>query len=119
MKDRRPLETPGYGTELSLMQPEESLLDEEAKRRDKAIAGSAMYPSQVARYDTSYAVNQLARAMSKPSKVHMRAAKHLPRYLAEMVDFRFTYKQGGFKLNAYSDANWITTRTTASHLHRA
>ena len=44
--------------------------------------------------------------MSKPSKAHMAAAKHLLRYLAGTVDFAITYKQGGFKLNAVSDANW-------------
>ena len=65
-----------------------------------------MYLGQVTRYDILYAVNQLARAMSKPSKAHMAAAKHLLRYLAGTVDFAITYKQGGFKLTAFSDANW-------------
>ena len=40
--------------------------------------------------------------MSKPSKAHMAAAKHLLRYL----DFAITYKKDGFKLTAFSDANW-------------
>ena len=106
MQDCRPLGTPGYGKELSLVQPEESLLDDEAKRRFQSIVGSTMYLSQVTRYDISYSVNQLARAMSKPSKVHMGVAKHLLRYLAGTVDSSTTYKQGGFRLNAYSDANW-------------
>ena len=44
--------------------------------------------------------------MSKPSKAHMAAAKHLLRYLAGTVDFAITYKHGGFKLTAFSDANW-------------
>ena len=44
--------------------------------------------------------------MSKPSKAHMGAAKHLLRYLAGSTDFSITYKQGGFKLAAFSDANW-------------
>ena len=57
-------------------------------------------------YDISYAVNQLSRAMSKPSKVHMGADKHLLRYRAGTVDFNITYKQGGFRLSAYSDVNW-------------
>ena len=57
-------------------------------------------------YDISYAVNQLSRAMSKPSKVHMGADKHLLRYRAGTVDFNITYKQGGFRLHTYSDANW-------------
>ena len=53
-----------------------------------------------------YAVNQLARAISKPSKAHIAAAKHLLRYLAGTIDFAITYKQSGFKLTEFSDANW-------------
>ena len=36
----------------------------------------------------------------------MGAAKHLLRYLTRSTDFSITYKQGGFKLEAFSDANW-------------
>ena len=67
MQDCRPIGTPGYGKELFLVQPEERLLGDEAKRRLQAIVGSTMYLSRVTRYDISYAVNQLARAISKPS----------------------------------------------------
>ena len=65
-----------------------------------------MYLAQVSRYDILYAINQLARAMSKPSKAHMGAAKHVLRYLAGSVNFPITYKRGGFKLTTYTDANW-------------
>ena len=65
-----------------------------------------MYLGQVTRYDVGYAVKQLARAMSKPSKAHMAATKHLLRYLAGTTNFEITYKRGGFKLTAFSDANW-------------
>ena len=61
---------------------------------------------QVTRYDIGYAVNPLARAMPKPSKAHMAAAKHLLRYLAGTTDFVITYKRESFKLTAFSDANW-------------
>ena len=64
MQDCRPLAMPGYSKELSLIQPEDNLLNEEAKRRFQVIVGSAMYLSQVTRHDISYAVNQLARALS-------------------------------------------------------
>ena len=63
-----------------------------------------MYLAQVSRYDILYAVNQLARGMSKPPKTHIGAAKHLLRYLAGSTNF-ITYKQGGFNLAAFSDAN--------------
>ena len=98
--------TPGVGKELSLDQPEERLQSKQEKQRFQAITGSVTYLGQVTRCDILYAVNQLARAMSKPSKAHMAAAKHLLRYLTGTVDFAITYKQGGFKLTAFSDANW-------------
>ena len=44
--------------------------------------------------------------MSKLSKAHMGAAKHVLRYLAGSVNFPTTYKRGGFKLTTYTDANW-------------
>ena len=64
-----------------------------------------MYLAHVSRYDIFYSVNQIPRAMSNPSKVHMGAAEHLLRYLAGSIDFNITYKKGGFKLTAFSDAN--------------
>lgn len=58
MQGCRLLGTPGYGKELSLVQPEESLLDEEAKRRSQAVVGSAMYRGQVTQqYGTYHATN--------------------------------------------------------------
>ena len=106
MGDCNPLSTPGAGAELSLNQPEEQLLDPAAKKRYQAITGSLIYLAQVTRYDIQFAVNQLARAMSKPSKAHMGAAKHLLRYLAASTSFDITYRKGGLKLTAFSDANW-------------
>ena len=97
---------PGVGKELLLDQPEERLLSKEEKHRFQAISGSVMYVGQVTRYDILYAVNQLARAMSKPSKAHMATAKHLLRYLAGTVDFAITYKRGGRKVTAFFYANW-------------
>ena len=81
-------------------------MNKEDERRFQAITGSVMCLGQVTRYDIGYAVNQLARAMCKPSKAHMAAAKHLLRYLAGTTNFAITYKRGGFKLTAFSDANW-------------
>ena len=69
-----------------------------------------MYLAQITRYDIMYSSGQLARAMSKPWKVHMGAAKHLLRYLAGTTNFTIVYKQGGFKLTAFSDSNWGNNR---------
>ena len=62
-----PAYTPGVGKKLSLDQPEENRLNKEDKRHFQAIKGSIMYLGQVTRYDIGYAVNQLARAISKPT----------------------------------------------------
>lgn len=106
MANCKPVSTPGFGPELSVKQPEETLLNKEDTQRYQAITGSIMYLAQITRYDVMYSTCQLARAMSKPSKVHMGAAKHLLRYLAGSTDFTIVYKKGGFKLTAFSDANW-------------
>ena len=97
--------TPGMGKELSLDQPEKRILRKEEKQRFQAMTGSVMYLGQVARYDILYALIQLARATSKPSKAHVAAAKHELRYLAGTVDFAITFKQCGFELSAFSGAN--------------
>ena len=107
MRGCNPAYTPGVGPELlSLGQTEEKLLNEEGKRRYQSITGAATYLAQVCSYDTLYTVNQLARAMSKPSEAHMEAAKHLLRYLAGSTDFSIPHKRGGFKLTTFSDVNW-------------
>lgn len=72
------------------MKPEGRLQDDGAKQRFQATVDSAIYLSQVTRYGISYAVNHLARARPKPSKVHMASAKPI-RYLAGVVAFSITY----------------------------
>ena len=97
MSECKPTNTPGYGHELSNQQPDETLLDDEQKKRYQGIVGCLMYVSQVKRYDIMYAVGQLARPMAKPSKIHMVAAKLTLRYLAWKTEFSTTYNGGIFK----------------------
>ena len=68
-----------------------------------------MYIAQGLHYDLIYTTGQLARPMSKPSKVHLVAAKHALRYLAGTTDFPITCKKEGFKLAAFSDSNWANS----------
>ena len=105
MDNCKPVGTAGIGLELSTKQPEETPLSEES-RRYQAITGSVMYLAQIWRYDIMYSSGQLARAMLRPAKVHMGAAKHLLRYLAGTADFTIVYKKRGFKLTAFWDSNW-------------
>ena len=106
MTNCKPTSTPGYGPDLSTKPPEDTLMNEEETRRYQAITGSVTYLAQITRYDIMYSTCQLPRAMSRPPKVHMGAAKHLLRYLAGTTDFTLVYKTEGFKLTAFSDSNW-------------
>ena len=100
-----PLSTLGFGSELSVEQPEEMLLNAEDKQRYQAITGSVMYLARITYYDIMYSTSQLARAVSTPAKIHMGAAKHLHRYFSGTKDFSITYKKGGLRLTAFSDSN--------------
>lgn len=97
---------PRVEKELGLDLKEEMLPGKDDKQRFQAITGSVMYLGQVVCYGIQYAVQQLAREVSKPSNAHISPAINLFRYLAGTTDFVTTYKQGGFKLSAFSDDNW-------------
>ncbi|CAB1096530.1 unnamed protein product [Ectocarpus sp. CCAP 1310/34] len=93
MEECKPTSIPSVGSELSTEQPTETVLNKEKTQ------------------------SQLARVMSKAAKAHMGAAKHL---LRGTQDFCITYKRGGFKLTAFSDANWESNpdnaRSTSSYM---
>ena len=95
MSDCKPTSAPGYGPELSKNQPKDTPLDEGESRRYQGIVGRLMYIAQGLRYDLIYTTGQLARPMSRPSKVHLAAAKHALRYLAGTTDYHITYKKEG------------------------
>ena len=88
-----PLSTPGFSSELSVKQPEETLLNAEDKYRYQAITGSVMYLAQIPCYEIMYSTSPLARAMSIPVKIHMGAAKHLLVYLSGTKYLSITYKK--------------------------
>ena len=106
MGECKPMYMIGVGPELSMNQGEGNLLTKADTQWYQSIVGVVMYLAHVSRYDILYGVHQLARAMSNPSKAHMRASKNVLRYFACAIDFVITYKKRGFKLTAFSDANW-------------
>ena len=112
----KPVGTPGFGSELSTKQPEETLLSKEETQRYQAITGSVMYLGHLLRYDIMYSSDQLACAMSRPAKLHMGAAKQLLHYLAGPTDFTIVFKKGSFKVTAFSDSNWVMIPTMACQL---
>ena len=106
MEECNPVHTPGYGSELSNEQPEETLLGATATKLYQAIVGSVLYLTQCTRYDMCYSVNQLTRACSKPAQAHMTAAKHALRYLKGHPDLPITFKKGQFRLHGFTDASF-------------
>ena len=76
MANCKPVGTPGFGSELSTEQPEETLLSNEETQRYQAITGSVMYLAQILRYDIMYSSGQLACALSRLAKEHMGAATY-------------------------------------------
>ena len=101
-----PVHTTGAGAELFLKQPDTMLLDSTGIQLYEANTGSPMLLSQCTRYEITYAVNELARAMSKPSKLHMTSAKHLLCYLKGNIGLAITLKTGCFEMKGYCDASW-------------
>ena len=72
----------------------------------QAIVGSVTYLGTCRGFDIMHAVSQLSRAMKKPAKVPMTAAKRLLRYLAGNRYLSIEYKAGNFRLKGYCDASW-------------
>ena len=120
MSDCKPTSTPGYGSEISNNQPEDTPHNEEETRKYQGIVGSLMNIAQVLTYDIMYATGQLARPMAKQGEAHMVAAKHTLCYLAETTNFSITYKKGGFKLATFSDSHWANNtdngKSTSSYV---
>ena len=66
MANCKPVGTPGFGSELSTKQPEETLLSKEETQRYQAITGSVMYLAQILRYDIMYSSGCLLYTSPSP-----------------------------------------------------
>ena len=59
------------------------------------------------RPDICYVVNQLSQAMVKPTKLFLKAGKHVLRYLRGTSEYGLWYKQmDEVKLHGFMDADW-------------
>ena len=106
MMDCNPASTPSVGGELPLDQPADTLLDEDGVKAYQSLVGSLLYLSRTSRWDISYAVLELTRATSKPSKAHWTRAKHVLRYLKGRPELDIVYRGGKFEIKAWADASF-------------
>lgn len=103
MKDCNPVSTPAVGP--SINQPTDSILDEEGIKLCQSMVGMLLCKSRTTRWDISYAVLQLTKATSKPSKTNLTRAKLVLRYLQDQPDLPIAFKSGHFNLSAFADAS--------------
>jgi hypothetical protein len=79
------------GIVLKSVDEDEFLLESDEVTLYRQIVGSVLYLLNNTRPDTSYAVGQLARFMSKPAIIYLRMCKHLLRYLVGTIEVGITY----------------------------
>lgn len=73
----------------------------------QSIVGSLLYLSTMTRPDIAYAVSNVARFTSKPTKQHLTAVKRILRYLKGTIKLGLLYsKQESKDCIGYSDADW-------------
>lgn len=97
-----PVHTSGAGADRSLDQLDGTLQDPTGTELYQSSTGSLMCLSQCTRYNITYAVNHLARAMSRPSKLHMTAAKDVLKFLKGNMSLAPTHRTGCFAQNSLS-----------------
>lgn len=95
----------------------------EAKHEEyPAMVGSIMYAATITRPDIAHAAGVLARTVSKWNSDHVRAARHLLRYLRATTELCLTFDavSGQRLVLGYADADWggclDTRRSTTGYL---
>jgi hypothetical protein len=98
----------------------EEPLDTEERAAYKSLVGTLIYLMVCSRPDLAYAMSVLSKYLDKPTRDHLRAAKHVLRYLRGTSDLVLVYKRGNNTLIGYSDADWAgdldERRSTSGYL---
>jgi hypothetical protein len=72
-----------------------------------SMIGKLLYAANYIRPDISYAVSLLSRYLNGPKMIHLKAAKHVMRYLKGNSQLGIEFiRQAKFTINAYCDADW-------------
>ena len=105
LTNAKPVDTPtAAGSKLTTATDDDELIDTSLYQ---SAVGSLQYLSTMTRPDISFAVSNVAKFCSKPSKEHWVAVKRIMRYLKGTLNYGLLYKKS--KLNTcvgYSDADW-------------
>ncbi|SMN02585.1 hypothetical protein SPONN_1431 [uncultured Candidatus Thioglobus sp.] len=106
MCEAKPVKTPVCVNSKLLKASEESELTDQSLYQ--SAVGSLLYLATRTRLDIAFAVNNVARYCSKPTKPHWIAVKRIFRYLRGTTHFGLLYSRGSGAPTpiGYSDADW-------------
>ena len=108
-------------TNTTLESDEGEKVTAEEKQRYSSLVGALLYLSVGTRPDIAYAVNQLARFNSNPSKAHIKAGKRVLRYLRGTAQLGlFFHRNHSMQLTMFVDASLAncpsTRRSTTGYI---
>ncbi len=104
MSDCRPIATPALPTNMSEKEDSNEVSDQTQYRQ---AIGSLLYLSKCTRPDITYAVNQVAQKVEKPTKSDWTKVKRIFRYLKGTLNFGLVYTRGeSLNVSGYSDASY-------------
>jgi len=120
MKDCIPVKTPlNASLPLRKRQPHENPADRELYQQ---ITGSLNHLAVYSRPDISFAVSKLSQFNIDPSRTHLKAARHVLRYLKDTRNFSITYGRAANSLSfmGYADASyandWDDRKSTTGYV---
>lgn len=103
MADCNPAKAPMVGN-WDLDNDQSESVDETLYR---SMIGKLLYAANYTRPDISYAVSLLSRYLNCPRTIHLKAAKHVLKYLKGNPGLGIEFShQPKFSLEAYCDADW-------------
>ena len=105
MEEAKPIKTPVNVSSKLLKASEDSELFDQTLYQ--SAVGSLLYLSTRTRPDIAFAVNNVARFCSQPTKTHWTAVKRIFRYLRGTTHLGLLYSKGDEDtLIGFSDSDW-------------
>ncbi len=108
MENCKPVSTPA-APNTKLVRSSPGSVDEEAAAFPyNSAVGALLWVARCSRPDILYAVGQVSQHLQNPNMTHVRAVKHILRYLKGTRDLGLTLRKGTetIVLEAYSDADF-------------
>ena len=108
MENCSPVSTPAAPNTKLIRSNQETIDEEAAKFPYQSAVGALLWVARCSRPDILYAVGQVAQHSIRPNMTHVRAVKHIFRYLQGTIGMGLTLHRGSksLVLEAYSDSDF-------------